>query len=98
MPRAQFSLKTLLWVVAVMAAFLAGRTIGIEGERRRLHAEMSLMRAWVERERTSVSENPREWEASLRRLRKLSARKGSQNRNRATNSPARFPRTAPEYI
>lgn len=40
MRRPQFSLKTLLWLTALAAAFLGGRAIGIQDERKRLPAEL----------------------------------------------------------
>ena len=36
MRRPQFSLKTLLWLTALVAAFFGGREIGIRDERQRL--------------------------------------------------------------
>ena len=42
MPRPQFSIRTLLWLTLVVAAFLAG--IGFERERRRQQEEAAWQR------------------------------------------------------
>lgn len=44
MSRPQFSLKTLLWLMLVVASFFGGLVIGIRLERLRLNAELAAKR------------------------------------------------------